>query len=192
MASKSRIVNLAGLDIICNRILTGKDKVSGGSTPIADTVTPGAVLGGRRNIVSHTTGATRTLTVDESGSLYLLNKADGVIITLPAASVANIGVWYEFFAKTAVTSNAYKWSTATQNTEFFDGTFVGMDEDGVVTSGQVFTGDGTTHDNISMNGTTTGGRQGTQFRLTCTALNKWTVTGLFGGNGTIATPFATS
>lgn len=189
MTSFVKTLDLGGLDIRVNRIITGKVKAGMGPTDFSQ-MTPGALLS-KRNVISHTTGATRTLTTDQSGTLVLLNKADGVVFTLPAASTANIGVWFEFQVNTTITSNAAKWSTATQNTEFFNGSFVSVDEDGTVTNA-VFTGDGTTHDNISMNGTTTGGRPGTQFKLTCTAANLWTVTGMVGGNGTVATPFATS
>lgn len=138
-------------------------------------------------VVNVTAGATRTITAAETGTLFLLNKADGVVLTLPAAVV---GRYYEFIVNTSVTSNAYKWSTATQGTEFFNGSFVSLQDAAVAST--LFTGDGSTHDNISMNGTTTGGLIGTRFRLICTVANLWTIVGDVRGSGTEVTPFATS
>lgn len=138
-------------------------------------------------VIRHTTGATRTLTAAQSGAVIYLDKADGVVITMPATSV---GLAYRFIVLTSVTSNAYKLSSATQGTEFFDGT-VNSAQDAAAASA-VFTGDGSTHDNVSMNGTTTGGLVGTEIYVVCTAANKWTVSGTVRASGTEATPFATS
>lgn len=138
-------------------------------------------------VIRHTTGATRTLTAAESGATVYLDKADGVVITMPATAV---GLSYDFVVVTSVTSNAYKLSSAVQGTEFFDGTYNSFQDAAVASA--VFTGDGSTHDNFSMNGTTTGGLVGTQFNVTCTAANKWTVSGFVRASGTEATSFATS
>lgn len=190
MASKGKTVNLAGLDLIVNRIVTGATAARKGNVSIADSIPAGAIS--NKLAVVSTTAATATLTEAQSGTVFYLNRAAGIVYTLPVLSAAMVGTYYDFVVGTVVTSNAYKWSTGTQGTEFFNGSFVGMDEDGTVTSGVIFTGDGATHDNISMNGTTTGGRFGTQFRIVCTSATTWTVQGLLGGNGTIATPFATT
>lgn len=138
-------------------------------------------------IINHTTGATRTLTADQSGARIFLNKADGVVVTLPATAV---GLTFTFICSTAVTSNAYKLSTSVQNTEFFDGTINSLQDAAIASA--VWTADGSTHDNMSMNGTTSGGLVGTEFSITCAAANKWTVNGWLRANGTEITPFATS
>jgi hypothetical protein len=137
--------------------------------------------------IKHTTGASRTLTAAESGAYVYLAKADGVVITLPATSV---GLTYTFIVHTSVTSNAYKLSTAVQGTEFFDGTYNSLQDAAVASA--VFTGDGSTHDNFSMNGTTTGGLVGTIITVACTAANLWTVSGMVRGSGTEATSFSTT
>lgn len=139
--------------------------------------------------IKHTTGATRTLTAAESGAVIYLAKADGVVITLPAAA---LGLMYRFYVPVSVTSNAYKLSTATQGTEFFDGTYLSHDIDGTGVVGVVFSGDGTTHDNYSMNGTTTGGLVGTELLVVCAAANLWTVSGHNRASGTVATSFSTT
>ena len=137
--------------------------------------------------IKHTTGATLALTAAQSGAKVFLAKADGVVVTLPATAV---GLTYDFIVHTSVTSNAYKLSSSVQGTEFFDGT-VNSSGDAAAAS-VVFTGDGTTHDNVSMNGTTTGGLIGTVLNVTCSAANLWTVSGWLVASGTEATPFATA
>jgi hypothetical protein len=54
------------------------------------------------------------------------------------------------------------------------------------------TANGSTHLAVSMNGTTTGGILGTQFRVTCLSSTRWAITGINFGSGVVATPFATS
>ena len=137
--------------------------------------------------VRHTTGNTRTLTAAESGATVFLDKADGVVITLPAWAA---GLNYRFVVVTSVTSNAYKLSTATQGTEFFDGTINSLQDAAVASA--VFSGNGSSNDNFSMNGTTTGGLVGTDIFVTATSTNKWTVTGFVRASGTEATPFVDS
>jgi len=166
-------VDLSGIDLTVSTLKVGASSI--GSS------------GSASNVIRHTTGATRTLTADQSGSTIYLDKADGVVVTLPASAV---GLTYNFVVVTSVTSNAYKISTAVQNTEFMDGTINSLQDAAVASA--VFSGDGSTHDNFSMNGTTTGGLVGTNVTFTCTAANKWTASGFVRASGTEATPFATS
>ena len=191
MATKTKTFNLAGVDIICNRILTGKTKPSQGETPFTSAVDDGHIAS-KRNIID-VTAATRTMTAEESGSLVIFNKADGIVITLPALSAANIGLWYEFQINTSITSNAAKWSTGTQGTDFFIGSLITADPDGAPAEATfVVSGNGSTHDNISMNGTTTGGLIGTKVKVTAISATLWQVDGIMAASGDTATPFATS
>lgn len=169
-------VDMGGDDLIVNSISVG---ASGpGQT---------GTLSNSSTVIRHTTGATRTLTSAQSGAMVYLDKADGVIITLPAATV---GLAYTFTVVTSVTSNNYKISTATQGTEFFDGTINSLQDAAVASA--VFSGDGSTTDNFIMNGTTTGGLIGTSVTFRCTAANKWTASGFVRASGTEATPFTTT
>lgn len=138
-------------------------------------------------VVSPTGAATRTLSVDESNSTILLDRAAGVVVTLPLAVP---GLVYDFVATTSVTSNAYKVVTGAA-TEFLIGGYTNVDTD---TSNAVaaFTGNGSTHVSVSMNGTTTGGLVGTKLRFTCLSTTRWMVEGIVQGSGTVATAFATS
>jgi hypothetical protein len=133
-------------------------------------------------------GATRTLVVNESGSVIDLDRAAGIVVTLPAPAE---GLYFDFIASVSVTSNAYKFSTGTQGTDWILGSYFNVDTD---TSNAVaaFTCNGTSHDNFSMNGTTTGGLLGSQFRLTAVSTTVWVISGHNEGSGTVATACATS
>lgn len=132
-------------------------------------------------------GATRTLSVDETGSTVVLDRAAGIVLTLPLAVP---GLVYDFVVTTSVTSNAYKVITGA-GTELLVGALASVDTD---TSDAMagFSGNGSTHVAVSMNGTTTGGLIGTKFRFTCLSATRWVVEGTNRGSGTVTTPFATS
>jgi len=134
-------------------------------------------------------GATRTLTTRESGSLILLDRSAGITITLPAPVV---GLYYDFVASvTVVASGVYKFSTATQGTDFFVGPIISDDSD----SGEALVGfscNGTTHDNVSMNGGTTGGLVGSFYRVKAISSTLWHIEGTDIGSGSVATPCSTS
>lgn len=148
----------------------------------------GATITGQRGNVISGQGATVALTAAQSGSRCLFDRAAGIVYTLPAASV---GLTFEFFVPVTVTSNAHKIITNATATEFLTGSLMNIDTD---TSNAVaaWTGDGSTHVSVSMNGTTTGGLKGTWLKFTCVSSTLWLVTGVDEGNGTVATPFATS
>lgn len=203
-------IDVAGMTIVCKDLRIGETVVGGASGTslsstelgLLDTVSATSGVVASKAVIANSSGAvpfkpgiiaqtaaTLTLTAAQSGSRIYLDKIDGITVTLPASAV---GLTYEFFVKTSVTSVGYKLSTATQNTEFFNGTYNSFDIDGTGVVGVVFTGDGTTHDNLTMNGTTTGGLVGTELIVTCTAANLWTVSGFNRASGTVATAFATS
>ncbi len=135
-------------------------------------------------------GATTTLREDQSDSLILLDRAAGETITLPPAKV---GLSFQFVATVSVTSNAYKIITANSST-FLVGAYGSYDTDTTSTANavQFFTGNGSTHVSVSMNGTTTGGLAGTNLKFTCISATQWLVEGSNLGSGTVATAFATS
>lgn len=132
-------------------------------------------------------GATRTLSVDESGSTVLFDRAAGIVYTLP---LAKPGVFFDFVITTTITSNSAKVITGAA-TEFLIGSLTSVDTDtGNVLVG--FTGNGSTHIAVTQNGTTTGGILGTKIRFTCVSTTRWIVEGNLFGSGVVATPFATS
>lgn len=132
-------------------------------------------------------GATRILSVDESGSTVLFDRAAGIVYTLP---LAKPGVFFDFVITTTITSNSAKVITGAA-TEFLIGSLTSVDTDtGNVLVG--FTGNGSTHIAVTQNGTTTGGVLGTKIRFTCVSTTRWIVEGNLLGSGVVATPFATS
>lgn len=140
----------------------------------------------KKNVISGQ-GATRTLNENESGSVALFDRAAGIVYTLPTAK---LGMVFDFIVTTTVTSNAAKVITAV-GTELLIGGYTNVDTD---TSNAVaaFTGNGSTHVAVSMNGTTTGAVAGTRLRFTCLSSTRWMVEGMVLGTGVVATAFATS
>ncbi len=129
-------------------------------------------------------GATRTLLPEESGSLCLFDKADGIIYTLPTPVV---GMNFEFLVTVAVTSNAHQVSTDGAATFLAGGIIMG--DVTVASSGDYFEADGTAIVGISAAGTTTGGLLGERYEVVCISSTVWTINGVCHGAGTLATPF---
>jgi hypothetical protein len=147
----------------------------------------GCIATGQHRQVIDGSGATRTLTAEESGALVLMDKADGIVFTLPAPAV---GLQFEFLASVAVSSNVYKVITSAA-TVFLKGGVI-MGDVTVATSGDYFEADGATHVAISENGTTKGGLLGDRFTVTCVSSTLWVIHGVLHGAGTLDDPFTTS
>jgi len=135
----------------------------------------------RRRIID-ITSSTATLGRNQSGSIVRLDRAAGIVITLPTARA---GLWYDFLVKTAVTSNTYQVVAA--GSTKVSGTLVASITD---TASKSFVGNGSTHVKVSMNGSTTGGLVGTYFRAFCNGTT-WTFNGENVSSGSVATPFST-
>ena len=146
----------------------------------------GCIATGVHREVIQSVGATRTLKAEESGSLCLLDRAAGVIYTLPTPVE---GMTFEFLATVSVTSNAYKVITAA-STQFLVGAVVASS----LTAGaqDTFVADGTTIVAISAAGSTTGGLIGERYVVTAISTTQWAIHGVTQGSGTLATAFATS
>ena len=101
----------------------------------------------------------------------------------------NLGVLYTIWVPTTISTSSLK--IATDGTDMYLGSLLSVDTD---TSGAMvgFTANGTTHDFINLNGTTTGGVAGTWIEIRAIAALKYMVTGVILGTGTVATPFATT
>lgn len=147
----------------------------------------GCIAVGKHRQVIGEAVATRTLLAKESGALCLLDRAAGVVYTLPAPVV---GMQFDFLVTVAVTTNAHKVIT-NASTVFMLGKVI-MGDVTVAQSGDVFTADGTSIVAISAAGSTTGGLLGECYRLTCISATQWVIEGVCHGAGTLATPFATS
>ena len=132
------------------------------------------------------TAATYTVEDIQSGTHFTLNKADGIVVTLP---VAEPGLTYTFSIGTTFTGTFSL--DAAQTSDLYIGTLIMSDKDapGTVSLKQ-FHPDGSDDDKIVMDGDDNGRFVGGIIKLTCTALNRWHVDGYVFGDGTLVTPFA--
>jgi hypothetical protein len=130
--------------------------------------------------------------------------AANVVLTLPSINVStnsitsgpgqdpntvnNEGVVYTIWVPTTISTSSLK--IGTDGTDKFVGSVISVDTD---SSGAVvgFTA-ASTNDFINLNGTTTGGVAGTWIQIVAIAANKYMVTGVVNGSGSVATPFADS
>ena len=141
------------------------------------------------------TAATKTVTTAESGTIFTLNRAAGVVVTLPAAAA---GLVYEFYVETALNSNAYTVQAASsadtltglvQSWDIADvGTMTKLNEN-VATTG--WSNPAAADYQIITNKGTTGGLKGSYWKFTCMSDALWHIEGIniCGSGATIATPF---
>jgi hypothetical protein len=144
----------------------------------------------KRNIISGS-GATASLSEFDSGSLVLMDRAAGIVFTLPAACA--IGTNYNFMVTTSVTTNAYKVITGA-GTELLIGGYTSVDTDSSNATA-VFTANGSTHIALNMTAAASnalGGLQGTSIKFHKLSSTQWEVTGMVMCGGTPASAFATS
>ena len=171
-----------GLRVHAASAQTG-DLVQGYGNDLTKVYTIGTLgeVNGRVKVVSGS-GATVTLTTQQSGSTCLFDRAAGIVYTLPPPQV---GLWYDFVVVTTITSN-----NATVITDV--GTTFVQGSVRIASSGTAgdFQGNGTSHVKIQMNGTTTGGVLGTRIRVVCVTATQWQIDGSIQGSGVAATPFA--
>lgn len=142
--------------------------------------------GFHREVVSVTSNT--TLKAEQSGALVLFGVATGAVVTLPAAAE---GMEFDFgFTVSRTSTNAYKIITASAAT-FLLGSYTVSDPT-VATSGDVFTGDGTSHIAILLDADTEGGIIGGNLRFTAISSTVWYVEGLINGAGSMTTGFSTT
>lgn len=136
-------------------------------------------------------GATRTLNANETGSLILLDKADGITITLPTAPAP--GTFFDFVVSVSSTSVGYKVITGA-GTELLVGSIVNCDTDTTDTVAIWKSLVGSSYISVNLGGsdTTKGGLKGDHFTVKCLNSTTWLVTGITNATGSVATPFATS
>ncbi len=145
----------------------------------------GTIAPGLHDEVTASGGATRKLLPGDSGGVFLWDAASGVDFELPDAPVA--GMKFTFIASVSVTSNAHAISSGDAGI-FIGGAIQQVIDTSGTSEGQV--GDPTSDVTIAMNGSTTGGLQGTRIEVVALSATVWYATGLVVGSGTLSTPFA--
>ena len=163
---------------------------------------------GPASVVAITSSTTLSPT-DHGGRIISVGGtlAANVVLTLPAVNVTanpttsgpgqdpstanNQGVAYTIWVPSTIGTSSLKIGVTSGSSDLFVGSVISVDSD---TSGAVvgFSANGSSNDFINFNGTTTGGVAGTWVPIFAIAANKYMVTGVVVGSGTVATPFADS
>lgn len=143
--------------------------------------TAGAVIS-----VVDATEATLVLTEATSGTLYTLNRAGGIDVTLPALAAADVGTHYTFFCGTTVTDDYIITAAAG---DLLYGTIAMVDTDTSNTT-VTYSPDGTDDLIITLNGDTTGGLIGSWVEVIAITATGWFVRGFSRHSGNVATPFS--
>lgn len=130
------------------------------------------------------TAATTLNASDHAGRLIVFNVAAGVTATLPAAT--GTGNRYRFAVNTTVTSVA-DIVAVVGNDSFFGTAWVAADG-GDTSNAYEAAADA---DQISLNGTTTGGLAGDYIEVIDVAADRWIAQCFLQATGTEATPFLT-
>ena len=144
--------------------------------------------------VENVTAATKTLTAADTGTTFLMNRAGGIVITLPTAAA---GLHYKFIIGTTFTGTFSIDAAAAVDIFTAGSTIVISDKDapGTVSLKQ-FHADGSDDDKMTMDADTKGRFVGggidclgiaTGGQGSATAV--WQMNGFTFGDGTLATPF---
>ena len=145
--------------------------------------------------VENVTAATKTLTAADTGTTFLMNRAGGIVITLPTAAA---GLHYKFIIGTTFTGTFSIDAAAAVDIFTAGSTIVISDKaaPGTVSLKQ-FHADGSDDDKMTMDADTKGRFVGgvidclgiaTGGQGSATAV--WQMNGFTFGDGTLATPFA--
>ena len=129
------------------------------------------------NTLVEASGATKLLTVAESGATVQLHRAAGCVVTLPAD--ATVGLRYKIVVRTLATgSNVYQIAAGTNNTFSTSSFIVQQDATDSNHHAIVFPTDAADVTvTMTQNGTDKTGQFGTFFDIECVAAGKWRITG---------------
>ena len=133
------------------------------------------------------TAATKTLTSADSGTVYGLNRAAGIVVTLPTPAA---GVQYQFLVETTFSGAGQIKTATTDGTDGFLGTAVVYDA-GVASDNQSFN-PAASNDVIDLGSIEQGWLTGGWIRLTGVNTTTWWVEAFLMGDATLATPFTDS
>ena len=136
--------------------------------------------------VTNITSATSVWTVEQSGTTFLLNRAAGIAVTLPAIGADDVGTWFRAFVQTTLTGDG-TFTAATG--DLLLGTMAMVDTDTGNTT-VTLSPDGTDDLILTWNGTTTGGLIGSWAMFEAISATAWLVTGFSRHSSNVATPFS--
>lgn len=135
-----------------------------------------------------------TLAADVTLTLPTINTSANPATSGPGQdpnTINNQGVVYTIWVPTTIATSSLKIGVTAASSDLFVGTLLMVDTD---SSGATvgFTANGSSNDFINLNGGTTGGVAGSFVQIVAIAANKYVVSGVLNGTGTVATPFADS
>ena len=127
--------------------------------------------------------ASRTVTANDSGKVFVLSVAGGLTVTLPSAAP---GLNYKFIVGTTFTTAGLINTAATD--ELYVGTLMLVDP-ATATDMNAFSADVSNDDTIDLGTAAQGWLQGGMFNIVGISDTRWHVDGLLVGDGSLATPF---
>ena len=133
--------------------------------------------------VSSITSATKSVESTDSGTVFTLNRAAGIVVTLPTAAA---GYNYTFIVGTTFTGAG---QINTDNaSDLFSG-FATIFDPATATDTNTFIPDASNDDTIDLGAATQGWLVGGIIRLVATSASVWHCEAFLHGDGTLATPF---
>lgn len=147
------------------------------------------LLNGTRGVkrrIETLTAATDTWTHEDTGTLFVLDRAAGIDVTLPAIGEdAHIGTYFEVLVKTAASGDTYTITALTG--DLLSGRVRLWDTD---TANTVATHAPDGSDDLIITLSDTADLPGTRLLIEAVSLTSWAVTGDIYHTGNSATPFS--
>jgi len=133
--------------------------------------------------ISSITSATKSVESTDSGTVYTLNRAAGIVVTLPTAVA---GINYTFIVGTTFTGAG---QINTDNaSDLFSG-FAQLFDPATATDTNTFIPDASDDDTIDLGSAAQGWLVGGVIRLVATSASVWHCEAFLHGDGSLATPF---
>ena len=133
--------------------------------------------------VSSITSATKSVESTDSGTVYTLNRAAGIVVTLPTAVA---GINYTFIVGTTFTGAGQ--ITADNASDLLSG-FAYIFDPATATDNNTFIPDASDDDTIDLGSAAQGWLVGGVIRLVATSAAIWHCEAFLHGDGSLATPF---
>jgi hypothetical protein len=133
--------------------------------------------------ISSITTATKSVESTDSGTVYTLNRAAGIVVTLPTAAA---GLNYTFIVGTTFTGAG---QINTDNTSDLFSGFAQIFDPATAGDTNTFIPDASNDDTIDLGSAAQGWAVGGIIRLVATSAAVWHCEAYLHGDGTLATPF---
>lgn len=175
-----------------NNTHSGTETFTNSAGVTTDTITPATSGAGtivKRPAAIFTTTPIAAASVLSNG-VYGLSKADGIAITLPTLSTANIGYTIRFHILTSSTSVGYVFSAAATNV-MVGGLWATIASPDAANDMEFNIADGT-ENTLTLGATTAAGLAGGYVEFTAISATQWAVNGTVLGSGTIASDLFTT